>query len=79
MGDSMDPVPFIQLTFALTCLCFPIAVYLIYRSQRNFRLFRSTYDIPEPPGRSTFYLIFAIVFSVATVIFLILCLTGMSP
>ncbi len=79
VGETADAMPFIQLTFALTCLCLPMAIYFIYRSQRSFRLFRSTYDIPEPPGRSTMFLIFAIVFSIATVIFLILCIMGMYP
>ncbi len=78
VGETADAVPFIQLNFAMACLCLPLAVFFIYRSQKSFRLFRSTYDVPEPPSRSTFYLILAIVLSVATVIFSVLFVLGMS-
>ena len=78
MGETADAVPFIQITFALSCLCLPLAVFLIYRTRKSFRSLKSPYDIPEPPSRSIFYLILAIGFSLATVIFSILCILAIA-
>jgi hypothetical protein len=78
LGDTADAVPFIQITFALSCLCFPLAVFFIYRTRKSFRSLKSAYDIPEPPSRSTFFLILAIGFSAATLIFSILCILAIA-
>jgi hypothetical protein len=73
-GDTSDAVPFTQITFALTCFCLPMAVYFTYRARKSFRFLRSEYEIPETPGRSTFFLVLSSGFSLATVVFLLLCL-----
>lgn len=77
-GDTADAVPFTQITFGLTCLCSPMAVYFSYRSRKSSHRKLGIYNVPDPPIRSVLYVILAAGFSIATLIFSILFITGIS-